>query len=64
MRWGVILEQFPDGFTASELAEEVELPRDSISPRLPELEARGLIHRTERRRVWRSNRRQIVWEPV
>ncbi len=57
-----IEKHFPGGFICSELAWKVGLERDSVSPRLPEMEERGRIQRTERRRKWRSNRKQIVWE--
>lgn len=56
------IRQIARDFTCSELAYFAELPRDSVSPRLPEIERRNLIRRTDRRRSFRSNRRQIVWE--
>ncbi|TFH44509.1 MAG: hypothetical protein E4H01_10945 [Lysobacterales bacterium] len=39
------------GATAVELADAMELPRDSVSPRLKELERKGLLIRSDRRRV-------------
>jgi len=35
-----------DGFTSTEMADALSMPRDSVSPRLPEMEDKGLLVRT------------------
>ncbi len=50
------------GYTTSELAALLELPRDSISPRIAELRHKGLVFDSGFRRLMlETNRRQIVW---
>lgn len=56
------------GLTASDIAMLCDHPRDSISPRMKRLEEKGMITRTDEKRVPTSaplNRRspkQIVWK--
>lgn len=47
----------PYSRTASELAQEMKLPRDSVSPRLAELRRRGLVKEAETRECMITGRR-------
>lgn len=47
----------PYSRTASELAQEMKLPRDSVSPRLAELRRRGLVEEAETRECMVTGRR-------
>ena len=53
--------------TAYQIELEVQrvhpgLDSNSITPRLKPLERKSLVHRTDRRGLGRSTRKQIVWE--
>jgi|PlaIllAssembly_1097288.scaffolds.fasta_scaffold00016_10 DNA-binding MarR family transcriptional regulator len=57
-----VLHQRPNaGLTTGELALALQTPRDSISPRMRTLEARGLIVATTMKRTLPGGRPQIVW---
>jgi len=47
------------GATTKELAAELQLPRDSVSPRMPPLEEKNLIRRTKDHREG-----AIVWKAI
>jgi hypothetical protein len=53
-----------DGATCSELGAMMQLPRDSISPRMPPLLRKGHIVDSGLRRPGPSRRQQIVWKAV
>lgn len=56
-----ILREHPRGLTSSEIATHANLPRDSVSPRIPALVAQRLVMDTEVRRESFGLRPQIVW---
>jgi DNA-binding transcriptional ArsR family regulator len=56
------LAAHPEGLTTTEIAEEVGLPRDSISPRMKKLtEVQLVVDSGERRVPAGKTRRSIVW---
>jgi predicted transcriptional regulator len=50
--------------TCGEIALHMNIPRDSLSPRMRTLEKAGLIVATEERRTLPGGRPQIVWKRV
>ena len=53
-----VLEKYPYGRTCSEIAGEIGVGRDQVSPRMKPLQARGLVwpmnpRKGERERLWR-----------
>jgi predicted ArsR family transcriptional regulator len=59
-----LLQLGATGATCGEIALNVGLPRDSLSPRMRTLEKAGLIVATEERRILSGGRPQIVWKRV
>jgi predicted ArsR family transcriptional regulator len=52
------------GGTSEEIAEALQLPRVTVSPRMKPLERKGLVQASEQRRYGQSGRAQIVWLAV
>jgi predicted ArsR family transcriptional regulator len=52
------------GGTSEEIAEALQLPRVTVSPRMKPLERKGLVHASSQRRLGQSGRNQIVWLAV
>lgn len=57
-----VLQAQPNGATSAEIAHMLGVPRDFISPLMPKLEEKDMVHRTDaRRRDAHSKQKQIVW---
>lgn len=53
---------WPQGLTCIELSHSTGIPRDSISPRMVKLEAKGQVYRDGTRRVRGARSATIVWK--
>jgi|SRR6478609_3010485 len=56
-----VLATWPIGMTASEVAYMLDVPRDTISPRLAELYRMGMVKKIDTRKCKETGRRCIIW---
>ena len=57
-----VLRRCPTGLTVPEIAERVQLPRDTVSPRMRPMQADGLVHATGKRIPPGHTRSCFVWK--
>jgi len=58
------LRNWPSGLTCREIAHSTNLELGSITPRMRQLEEKGLIYREGTRRVGGCRTKAIVWKAV
>lgn len=62
---GCLRAAAPQGLTTTEISDLCQIPRDTLSPRMPALRDMGLVVDSgERRKPLGMRRNQIVWKAV